>query len=149
MATDKFPRSIHSDAKDDLRELAKWLQGAEMIQVDDHTWRCVDSGQMDRLRPLLKKLNLYEHVSRIPFIKYDATDETQDFMATLSRRAGRTEIVKTHGYNNLVFPLSGPATICGHNIEPGMYIFLTRDGVVDGNLDILVVSVPVNQRRFG
>lgn len=68
-----LPESI----KDDLNGLAKWLREAEMIQVGDKAWQCTDSGQLDRLRSLLEKLNLYERVRHAPAIDDDATDNHQ------------------------------------------------------------------------
>ncbi|KAL1974662.1 hypothetical protein VTN31DRAFT_4866 [Thermomyces dupontii] len=117
-----LPQSI----KDDLDELANWLRWAEMVEVGDRTWRCKDPCQLDRLCPLLKKLNLYE----------------RGFLFSLLKTAGRTKIIKDYRRKNLVIPLSGHATICGHHLKPGMCIYLTRHEVVEGNLDFLMVSMP-------
>ncbi|KAL1973113.1 hypothetical protein VTN31DRAFT_6655 [Thermomyces dupontii] len=111
------PRSIHCDAKEYLNNVAMCLRTAKMFEVEkNRRWRCRDPSQVDVVRPFLEKLGLYN----------------ENFV-NMSRCAGRTKIIKAYGLNNFFFPLSRSATVGGHHLEPGMYIFLSSEEELDGN----------------
>lgn len=60
----------------------------------------------------------------------------------LLRVSGRMDILKDPKLDNLFFPLSGAADVCGQRVEFGKYLRFTSEQVVDAQLDFLVVSVP-------
>ncbi|KAJ5366674.1 hypothetical protein N7541_000615 [Penicillium brevicompactum] len=127
--------SISPSALSKLKELASWLQTAEMEEEEKNTFRCVDSDRHVKLLPLLDELGY-----RIKGHGY-----------TMYRITGKAAINVTPKHRSFFFPLtigsekdapSSELQVAGESLALGDFVHYTSPFILNTKLDFLIVLLP-------